>query len=77
MGAFLDMTNRYLIPHDKGFIEIERLSPPNANSIGMHRASAWLGTYEDGTFLSCYDFRSASGKEKAIKKLMGLIENGN
>ena len=65
-----------IIPHDKGFIEIERLSPPNANSMGMHRASAWLGTYEDGTFLTYYNFRSASGKEKAIKKLMEAIENG-
>jgi hypothetical protein len=80
--ALQKTTNRYLIPHtivfgDKGFIEIERLSPPNENSMGMHRASAWLGTYEDGTFLDYYDFRSFSGKEKAMKKLREAIENGN
>tara|TARA_A200000159_G_C7261479_1_gene313270 strand:- start:500 stop:793 length:294 start_codon:yes stop_codon:yes gene_type:complete len=72
--------NSYVIfvENFKGFIEIERLSPPTAKSMGMHRASAWLGTdYEYGTFLSYYDFRSVSGKEKAMKKLREAIENGN
>tara|TARA_A100001201_G_scaffold138676_1_gene129816 strand:- start:58 stop:315 length:258 start_codon:yes stop_codon:yes gene_type:complete len=71
-------SSSYVILHDEGYIEIERLSPPNEKSMGMHRASAWL---TGGIFLDCYDFRSVSGKEKALRKLKRklkeAIENGN
>tara|TARA_R100000278_G_scaffold92180_1_gene70214 strand:- start:330 stop:521 length:192 start_codon:yes stop_codon:yes gene_type:complete len=59
----------------KGFIEIERLSPPTGRSPGRMRAVAYSGTTDNPTgVLGFRDYRSGSGQIKALKFLRRLIK---
>jgi hypothetical protein len=59
----------------KGFIAIERLSPPTGRGMGLHEMVAYSGTKDKPTgVLGHGRFRSGSGYEKLKNKLKRLIE---
>ena len=63
-----------VIKGSKGFIFIERLSPPTGKGLGLHEMVAYSGTENKPTGLLGFGrYRTGEGGKKLLTKLRKLI----